>query len=420
MPARPWPDEGSPGRGGPPGSGTRWRGAAARRLRELAERIDPARGQAFGGPATGVSFGSGSDSAGARPTAARGLEVRGLDVSGAPEHWAKLVRDAGLAAPLDSSPEPRAPGAALDAPAVAGHFAAVLHLGSRLRGEMARALPGLPWAKSPTTAAPGPGDGRLAPISTSSAGPRTPDSWASDTATPDSGDAVQHPTSPRLTLGRQMRRVPAPIPFPTPVPTEGPPVARPALRAPAPAKDVEQASQLVIASAPAKKPQKTAQATPPDAPVLRIRPRRAAENDSGLARAASSPALHPETPVARPALRASGLPGDVARASQRLPSNPLRPATTPPAPAPGGMTPQTASAVVVRSEAARPEQPRPQAHASTVQDRRLQDRTPAPPMAGIWPELAPRPTPGPQQTSPERLEGALARAARLTAERQAV
>ncbi|UVJ39186.1 hypothetical protein [Arthrobacter sp. CJ23] len=68
----------------------------------------------------------------------------------------------------------------------------------------------------------------------------------------------------------------------------------------------------------------------------------------------------------------------------------------------------------MRPEAARPEQ-HPHAHPSTVPDR-----SPSPPLGGIWPELAPRPAPGPQQTPPERFEGALARAARLNEERQAV
>ncbi len=77
-----------------------WRRSAARLLRELAERLEPpphpdAESGAGAAEAVGTERGVGIQ----RPTS-----VRRLDISGAPEHWIRLLRDAGL---VPSPPNPR-------------------------------------------------------------------------------------------------------------------------------------------------------------------------------------------------------------------------------------------------------------------------------------------------------------------------
>lgn len=408
MPARRWPDGSAPRHS--------WRGAAARRLRELAERIDPALGPATGAvPVRGMGVPL-------RGVAGHGEHhtSRGLNVSGAPEHWARLVSDAGLAEPLGPPADVGALGAAPDSSAVMGHFAAVWHLGSRLWGGMVRALPGAAQAKSPTTADPGPAD------------ERTADPGPGDERPAQVPVGAARPAVPRLMLGHPQRRAPA---EPATAPAEAPPVAGASTEAP---RTTDQAAQ--------------------SAPVLRIRPGRGEER-ADVVGAPSSPtnaSLHAEPPVVRPALRASRVFEDAELASQRhasgvpqratlprqtapsvqhsppLPQTapapapapvavPGTPAPTTPRPAAPGVPTQAAGAVVVRTEAARTEAARteqpqqPQGHPSAVPDRPA-----APPLTGTWPELAPRPAPGAQQTAPAGLETGMARTARLNDERLAV
>ncbi len=87
MPALPWLDG-------------KWRRSAARRLRELAERLEPPlRPDAAAGDRPAGVVGTERGVGTKRPT-----PVRRMDISGAPEHWVQLLRDAGL---VPTTPNPR-------------------------------------------------------------------------------------------------------------------------------------------------------------------------------------------------------------------------------------------------------------------------------------------------------------------------
>ncbi|HKU31147.1 MAG TPA: hypothetical protein VJQ60_11720, partial [Arthrobacter sp.] len=89
MRALPWPD---------------WLRSAARRLRELAERLESPSRLPSEGPDGGTRPGAPGTEGAATVGMTRPTPVRTLDMSGAPEHWVKLLRDAGLAP--EATPEP--------------------------------------------------------------------------------------------------------------------------------------------------------------------------------------------------------------------------------------------------------------------------------------------------------------------------
>ena len=399
MPARPWPD-GSAG----------WRRGLASRLRGLAERLDPGR------PA-----GQGSSLPGASPVAApgTGLEAggptaaRGFDLSGAPEHWVRLLRDAGLApagASADDAAIVEMP--TVVPPTVRGNFGLSLLRKSRLWPTTARMPSGAAEPKSPTTAAP-----------------------RHETQTQDTGILPEASDAPSDAPG-----------------TVAASLAGPALRSFAPLKDAERASQRGGRAVP----------------VLRLRPDRGKPASPPPSQAASEPRKSAQR--VRHALRPLTRENDAEQAPQRnadgVPVLRLRPQSlrpqrlrpqTPAQPRPAAPTQSTQSghptsghptskhptsersAAVEASRVARPELPRepakpaqgptpksstpkspsvpkPQGHPSSAGVP-----APKPALSGEWPELALKPGPPPQAShSSEPLEHALARAARLNQERSAV
>ncbi len=389
MPARPWPD-----------GMLAWRRGLASRLRGMAERLEPG-GPATRGPSPAAPSGTGG------PTA-RSTPSRGFDLSGAPEHWVRLLRDAGLApagdgsaadAPIVDVPAVDAP--TVDAPTVRGHFGLSRLRKFRLRPATAR----MPFAssepKGPTTA------GLRLDAATQATEPPSAAFDSSDPVTPPQrGDNAvptlrlrpervgstqsapvrttpPQPTPALMTHAQPTHAEPTHIQQPTPgtpaptdqttEPRDAPHVVRPALRLLARSKNVEQASQSGNRGI-APGPQLTApqEATPQQA-----------------APAAPMP------------------PGPVnPQAPNQVPAKPDHGRPTPPAAVVLPHTPE--------SHAPKPEPSPP--HASTPQH-------PAPkaPLTGTWPKLAPKPSPQTTtQSSSEHLEHALARAARLNHERSAV
>jgi|GEM_PF-6737607 len=425
MPARPWPD-GPAGSHGPAG----WRQGLAARLRGIAERIDPAgRGPSVPGavPGTPLDVPPGTGLVTGSPTPARGF-----DLSGAPEHWVRLLRDAGLApaeggsAAGDGSTagDGSAAGAAtddaasIDEPTVRRHFGLSRMRKLRLQSTTARMSSSAAVPKSPTTAA------------------STRDLSAESTRIQDRGPI--HGTAPAQATART----------PAAHSANGPvaPLARPVLRPFGAPKDVEQASQRAdnavptlrlrpdrnapsnaVPPVPGSSPTAGSQLAEPShampprepqpAPTLMtpLQPTHTQRTPTTSASTDQTTAPRNAPHVVRPALRLSARSKDVEQASQRAGRGSI-PAPRTPGPAPASAKPKTPPTAVALPHAAEGQQPEPKTpHASTPQHP-----APKPPLTGTWPELAPKPSPQPTAPSSEHFEHALARAARLSIERSAV
>ncbi|MCT9870849.1 hypothetical protein [Paenarthrobacter aurescens] len=175
---------------------------------------------------------------------------------------------------------------------------------------------------------------------------------------------------------------------PQPKPSEAPPLARPGVRTLAPREGEAQA--------------------PPHMPVLRLRPAR--------------PGSLPDAPanVAGPVVRATTRVEDAEQAPQRTPANLAGPSIRDSsAPKRAEHTPQHTPQRNEPQSAPQPQaQAQAQGHPSAVGVH-----TPAPPVNGTWPELAPRPAHTTTNTQPAPLtplENAMSRQARLHDERLAV
>ncbi len=382
-----------------PETGSSWRGSAARRLRGVAAWLD---GGATGdsgvyGPssvsgafsALGASSVSGASSEGT-------TSVRGFELNGAPEHWVRLLRDAGLAPPVAgpalrpwsrfrrahqapqnapatspaaSAPAP-APAPASQAPPVVGP---ALRAWERLRG----AKQASQVAKSIPISQPGPSFPIPSPPESPAPAPTQP-----SYAHPSSGNRRPFvPPVPQASLAvrpalRVWIRSKGAEQAPQHIPGEAPPLVGPGVRPLAPRKDAEQAPQRM--------------------PVLRLRPAR------------SRSLLAAPTNVAGPVVRDSSTPKRAEQAPQRIPNE------APPVAGPAVRD----SGAPKRAEQAPQRSPEPQGHPSAVRNH-----TPASPTRGTWPELTPRPahTLKNTQSAPlTPLENAISRQTRLHDEQAAL
>ncbi len=399
MPARPWPD-------GPAG----WRRGLAGRLRALAGRIGPA-GQ---GPPDGIG-GPATPSGPVSPTPARGF-----DLSGAPEHWVRLLRDAGLA-PAEGGPAAAGgPVPAVDGATVPGHFGLSRLRKIRLWPTTARMRSAVIEPKSPTTA---PGQ------DTPSEGTLEQDVGSRDSGIQDMGTLAANFDAPDAVA---------------------PTLAGPALRPLAPSKDVEKAPQRIADRVPVLRlrpdrtvlsrpmqptpaPSYTAQPTPTvSTPAQRVPARPAPALPTPVPSTATGPTTDPREArrLVRPALRLLPRPKDVEQASQRASQapaktspaaeHPTRPAAVvlPKSPEPPPRKPQPTEPNAPESQLA---DPKPAEEPKAPHPSSAAEHTPKSPLTGTWPELAPKPNPQTTTSqSSEHLEHALARAARLSVERSAV
>lgn len=387
MPALPWLDGRWPR--------NPWRRSVARRLRELAERLepplhrDPAPGSRSGGRPAGVGMRRGVGTEGPTP-------VRRLDMSGAPEHWVQLLRDAGL---VPSFPDPRShiPPSTPNPPA---------HIPPSDPNPPGDIPPSTPNPRShpdeyhPSivreTGSPASRWNRVLEPTTQRYTPESPipDDGPAPGA-PSPADALTLPKAPtapkssflpRLTLGKRLQSAHAAGSSPVRAP-EPAAASFPSIR-PSPSKD--SVETLAIPSS---------EAASSDAPqprhVLRLRGTR--------------PANATTTPAPGQAKQHQAPP---AAAIETSPANATPPdATTPrPSTTPLHRPPEAARAVVVGLKNAEH-----QGHPSTTPDH-----TPAAPTTGNWPELAPRPAPQPTGETPAAATAAMARAARLSHEQLAV
>lgn len=394
MPALPWLDERWPGNS--------WRHAAARRLRELAERLEPPlhRGagagvRSGGRPAGVVGMRRGVGTEGRTP-------VRRLDMSGAPEHWVQLLRDAGL---VPSFPDPRShiPPSTPNPPA---------HIPPSDPNPPADIPPSTPNARShpdeypPSivreTGSPAsrwnrvlePASRRFtreSPIPDDGPAPGAPSPTDALTL-PEAATAPKSSFLPRLTLGKRLQSAHAAGSSPVRAPEPAAAASFPSIR-PSPSKD--SVETLAIPSS---------EAASPDAPqprhVLRLLGTRPA---NATTRPAPGQAKQHQEP---PAAAIEATPPNASPANATPPNaTPPRPPTTP-----LHRPPEAARAVVVGLKNAEH-----QGHPSTTPDH-----APAAPTTGNWPELAPRPAPQPTDETPAAATAAMARAARLSHEQLAV
>lgn len=361
MPALPWLD------------GRRfrnpWRHKAARRLRELAERLErPSQldAEADAGAAvveTGRIAGTGRIVGTGRAVGTEGpTPARRLDTSGAPEHWVQLLRDAGLVANPNprshtppTSPNPRShPGES--SPNIVSETGPASPARNSALGPVARTLPRLML-----------GSRLQRPTSTGS----LPDRAAGSAAT----ISWPHLAPPAIPVGEATIDAPA-APAVDAVSPHAPQSTRPVLRL--------RGIPLVIAKdRPATRQVVFEQAVPTQAALEQAEQRQEAPTGS----------------------------------NKTSPPNPI---TAQPATPPLHQPPDAARAVVVLPEHPRPEHPNAehpnaehQGHPSTTPER-----APSAPITGNWPEMAPRPAPRPAAERATTEE--MARAARLSNEQLAV
>ncbi len=381
MPALPWLDGRRPR--------DLWRHAAARRLRELAERLErPLQPDGGAGAAvveTGREVGTGREVETERPT-----PVRRLDISGAPEHWVRLLRDAGLVAtppnprsdipPASPNPRSHIP------PTNPNARADISPSDPNARSDPGESRPdivsGTGAASPPRSSSPGPvprmlprlmlGSRLQRPTSTGSLPDRAAGSAASI--------SWPHLAPPAIPVDEATIDAPA-APAVEAVSPHAPQAVRPVLRL--------RGIPLVIATdRPATRQVVFEQAVPTQAAF-----EQAAQRQEAPTRSNKTSPPHASPPIATP-------------------PNPI---TAQPATMPQLQPPDAARAVVVRPDHPRPEHPNAerQGHPSTTTER-----NPASPLTGNWPELRTRPA---AQPAAERAATeALARAARLSNEQLAV
>lgn len=408
----------------------RWRSAAAERLRGLADTIDSAAARDAGATAgdprpaehdAGAALGGGPSGPTATGLTEGTTSGRGLDITGAPEHWVRLLRDAGLV-PGSARAEPEPGGGPQQGnDRQRGNGPSVGSKASMLR----RAVAFLMRRTSPredgllrheptghglmrhelTRARTGVERPGQAPVD-----PELEDPVLSG-AVPPQGVA---PTEESRIAGaasgnehRSLLRLRVPGRSTTAAATKGRPGIRTTTPEPEPSSagiSGQAAPRLSLPtrlSPPTGEPRTTKRSSPDHVDAQQV-PRKQVQDEQSAAGARSrwpAPTLDGRT-------LASRATDDQARRG---------PSTPPPLPHNAALPAQTGRAVVGHSawQEARPD--REPANASIAAEP-----GPTPAAGGVWPELASKPGPAPESPVPARIESVMARSARLSEEQQAV